>query len=51
MKHSTVEQDVRCCCFTGKVLSLPLLPLGDLPLAKMAWRKNYLSSGPPPSLS
>ena len=26
------------CCFTGEVLSLPLLPLGDQPLTERAWR-------------
>jgi len=26
------------CCFTGKVVSLPLFPLGDQPLAERAWK-------------
>jgi len=39
LKHLTVDQRVPglnpTCCFTGKVFSLPLLPLGDQPLAEM----------------
>jgi len=42
LKHSNVDKKVPgsnlTCCFAGKVSSLPLLLLGDQPLAERAWR-------------